>query len=33
MNSKGAGKMAQCLRALAVLSEDPSSVPSTHAVA
>ena len=28
-----AGETAQCLRALALLPEDPSSVPSTHIVA
>lgn len=31
LNSKGmAGEMAQCYRALATLSEDRGSVPSTH---
>ena len=29
----GAGEKAQWLRALAALSEDPGSVPSTHMVA
>ena len=29
----GAGEMAQCLRALTVLPEDLSSIPSNHMVA
>jgi len=29
----GAGEMAQWIRALAVLPEDPSSIPSNHMVA
>jgi hypothetical protein len=29
----GTGKMAQPLRALAVLPEDPGSIPSTHMAA
>jgi hypothetical protein len=27
---RGAGEMAQCLRALAVLPEDPGSIPNNH---
>jgi hypothetical protein len=28
----GVGEMAQCLRALVVLAEDPGSIPGTHMV-
>ena len=31
-NASGAGEMAQWLTALVALSEDPSSIPSTHMV-
>jgi hypothetical protein len=32
-NNVGAGEMAQWLRALTALPEDPSSIPSNHMVA
>ena len=33
IDTSGAGEMAQWLRALSALAEDPGSIPSTHMVA